>query len=140
MVEEFMQRYFKSISPSTPLYLSNGSKVTFDDVVGNEGIRAENNPAIIQEFEQAIRGQRGGIVEITSAQYSELKKKQQGPKSPPILREEINLRALHGHNRNQSAAEAAAAKPAQKMENVKVPVPHNNAPPVQVFRPTGIKR
>lgn len=135
-----MATYFKSNNPSVPFYLSNGGKVQFDDVVGGEAILAVHNPDIVKEFAEAIANQRGGISEITSAQYQDLKKKQGEIKSQQSLREEIRLQDMLKASLLHKQEEAAVVVDSKaKMEQVKIPTPHNKAP-TKLFKPVGIKR
>ena len=67
-------RYFKKYDPRQKLLLSTGAWFSFP-LDGEYGAISTQDSFLVQEFESAIRNQRGGIAEITEAEYQDLKKK-----------------------------------------------------------------
>ena len=79
-------RYFKKLDPKQGILLSNGSWQKFG-AAGKWGIMATEDVGLINEFMAAIKGERGGIIEIDATEYDSLKKKRQLWR---CLREEIS--------------------------------------------------
>jgi len=75
-------RYFKKILPKNPVEV-NGKMFTFPATAAGVGLLAVNpatRPDLIRGFEMLIAKQRGGISEITQAEYEGEKKKTPSPK------------------------------------------------------------
>jgi len=83
------KRYFKKSNPDVPIYGANGGRIQFEKVSPTEGIIGLNNPAGQQELINCINQQRGGVTEITEAEFEELKKNS-NPGSLRPWREEIS--------------------------------------------------
>ena len=82
-------RYFKKERPRTPIYLPNGSQVKFETNDGITGYYESDDPNLINHFLTLIREKRGGIAEITAAEFQEGKKKADSTPSKPSWREEF---------------------------------------------------
>ena len=83
--------YFRKSVPRTPVYLASGTPVTFETVDNVNGFRGFENPKVIEELRRAIRAERGGLTEITAAEYEEqfVKKKASAKPISPSWREEF---------------------------------------------------
>lgn len=134
-----MPRFYSKRSPETALLLSNGAWLKFEKVDKDWGVLVTDNPKLIAEFEKATREDRGGITEITSAEYQELKKKQSLPPPKP---DEISLSNLHQIAQAQRdpagvAPAGAVVNPMTGREEFRI------GPQVQqdsTFRPKGVSR
>ncbi len=82
-----MPAFFQKEIPQTPVHLSNGMPVKFEDVDGRVGAYKTTNDFVIGELRMAIAAQRGGVSEITEDEFTELLKKKQP--SQPKWRDEI---------------------------------------------------
>lgn len=66
-------RFFKKFDHRTKLLLSNGSWFQFEEA-GEWGVIATTDGYLINQCNEAIRGERGGVSEITEVEYNTLKK------------------------------------------------------------------
>lgn len=110
-------RYFRKFNPKTVIYLNNGSHVQFDTLDNLMGYYATQNEYIQQQFDECVRGQRGGIIEITAEEFERdyAQKKRNSPdfRPPPLKREELAAPTVSpdtiSTTRNKGAAQPAQA-------------------------------
>lgn len=79
--------YFAKEVPTTPVRLSNGSTVKFEDVDGRTGVYKSASDFIVSELRLAVAQGRGGVYEIDEPAFLEFLKKKQP--SQPKWRDEI---------------------------------------------------
>lgn len=73
-------RYYRKEIPTQPLYLPTGSKISFDAISDGYGYYATANGYEIAQLMICIREKKGGVVEISEAEYQDyLKKKSETP-------------------------------------------------------------
>jgi hypothetical protein len=107
-----MIKYYKCLYPRQKRYLTDGSFIQFDDVGNNTGIFATDNEAAQREILLMQKSNRGGITDITEAEFFELKKNP-APQVTPWREEwsragvERNRQPLH-HSPPLAVAEPAA--------------------------------
>ncbi len=73
--------YLKEIL-STKFWLPNGKLPPWEAIGGDTGILQTNAPNLIFHLDNAASRHKGGIVNITQAQYEEAKKNSTGPELP----------------------------------------------------------
>lgn len=77
-------RYFAKSVPKTPLWLTDNRKLVFETIDREMGYFATDDPFMMAEMDSFIRTSRGGVREITLADYeSFLKKKGTWTPLPP---------------------------------------------------------
>lgn len=112
-------KFYKKELVSNPLSLPDGRRVRFEQIGASDtGVLATEDPGLITELDKAAARHVGGVVEITSEQYQELKK------NPPVERSQIrslssqSIRQLLNRPRPGAAPAAAAIKhePSAPME------------------------
>lgn len=85
--------YFKKRHPEVPLYTKRVGPIRgFTDIIGDFAFIRTNNAALIEAFREAIKGQVGGVSEITEDQYEKEfteKKHLSSPRQKPKDRESI---------------------------------------------------
>jgi hypothetical protein len=80
-----MIRYFRKELPRSPLYLPNGARIEFDPISDGYGYYHTSHGYEIAELLKAISSGRGGVSEISKAEWDEyLKKKGETPQSQPL--------------------------------------------------------
>lgn len=67
--------YFKKYDPRIALNSSLGRRIEFEDIGGQWGLLATGDNFVIRELRRAQAEQRGGVMEISPAEYEEIKKK-----------------------------------------------------------------
>ena len=139
-----MVRYFKKFDPRQAILLSHGGWHRFHGT-GEWGVEATDNAWLIREFETAIKQHRGGIEEITRAEYdslnAELKKKTK--RSKPF-NEALNPRQIQRWfaGRGKSVARVGAAAVSSFLRATDL-ASRNLARPMSAntdFRPASVKR
>lgn len=126
-------RFFKKIDARQQILLSNGQWFSFVPA-GDFGLFSTEDPGLIAQFQIAIASQRGGLSEITEAEYQDLKKKPKltrrlGPEkiSPQFLQKLKNSRSDAG----RVVVEAIAEAPFQ---NIVEPLQPSEYRPISVKR------
>jgi hypothetical protein len=110
-----MVRYFKKYDPRVILRTGRGSTVPFIDIGGQWGLLATTDGYLIGELKKCQDEVRGGVAEITKAEFDELKKKEN--QIPfPVWREAIEPRKLRALKNGHLAASVAAGKAALPFE------------------------
>jgi len=107
-----MRKFYRKTVVRTPIYLSNGARVSFSDVGNDIGVFETSDIGLQNEFEVCVRMQRGGVEEIDEATFAallETKKKSTRP-APPLSRFDQRASA-HIPAGAATSAEAVAAKP-----------------------------
>lgn len=132
--------FFKKSVPATPVYLSNGKKLTFDTVDGQVGYTMTADPALAHQLFSFMQKGIGDISTASADEYEEfIKKKEPNVRPKRPWREELTPREVTfpGSERSQNVAEVVKAK-APQMNATAQPV----APPVdQVpFKPRTSKK
>lgn len=109
-------RYFKKSSANVPLFLQDGSRVMFERVGGNVGVLATEDGYTAQQMVLMASEGRGGVSEISQADYEALKKNSQN--LTPPWREEISKQGMADQARRlrqtaplQAATAAATEQP-----------------------------
>lgn len=90
-----MMAYFKKITnPDQKLFISTGQAFQFERIDVSTGIYPHDgqgiSPGLAEEIRILIREQRGGIEEITAAEYRALVQKKKSGSSKPFWREELS--------------------------------------------------
>jgi hypothetical protein len=86
-----MPNYYRKEIPESPVYVK-GAPMSFDFL-------ETSDPTLIAEFTACIRGQRGGIIEMTKEEYeSEIKKKENGIGSESSFRPRMRQQGLSAFN------------------------------------------
>lgn len=67
--------FFKKYDPRIALNSTRGRRIEFQDIGGQWGILATEDNFLIRELRTAQAEQRGGVMEISAAEYEEIKKK-----------------------------------------------------------------
>lgn len=67
--------YFKKYDPGIPLNDDYGRRIEFRDLGGQWGVLATADNYLIAALRKAQREARGGVMEITEAEYTEIQKK-----------------------------------------------------------------
>lgn len=68
-------KFYKKELISNKLSLPNGRAVKFDQIGDSDsGVLATTDPGLIAELDKAAAAGRGGVIEITEEQFTELKK------------------------------------------------------------------
>ncbi len=105
-------KFYKKELISNRLALPNGRAVKFDQVGDSDtGTLATADSGLIGELEKAVAAGRGGVTEITEAQFQDLKK------NPPAGRSQIrslNAQSLQQLLKNQKAASVPVAEVKQE--------------------------
>jgi hypothetical protein len=124
-------RFFKKFEPRQQLLLSSGQWFSFQPA-GDHGIVATDDAELVRQFQIAMQAQRGGISEITEAEYQDLKKnpklsQRNGPEkiSPKLLRSLQDRRVVAG---------PVAAETGQAFQNITEPFKTSDYRPVSVKR------
>lgn len=88
-------RYFKKLVPSTPIWLSNGTPLRFETVDGNVGYYTTDDFYMLSELDACLRGNRGGVSEISASDYEEFLKKKEvsGASRRPLPKSREEFRA-----------------------------------------------
>lgn len=103
-------RFYKKYEPRhSRIQLGTGSSVPFVGD-GEWGIYATQDSYIISELQKCIEEGRGGVVEISHAEYEELKKKEERNPFFPAWRETVGLRKFERMLRGVRERVAAAGK------------------------------
>lgn len=131
-------RYFRKFHPKTVIYLDNGSHVQFDTLDNLMGYYATQNEYIQKQFDECIRGQRGGIIEITAeefeSEYAQKKRNSPDFRPPPLKREELAAPSLSPDtisttpNRGAVQPAPAPSRSPYAMEGSDIRRPTNIAP------------
>jgi hypothetical protein len=104
-----MVRYFKKYDPRVMLRTGRGSTVPFVDIGGQWGLIATSDNYLIGELTKCINEQRGGVQEVTQAEFEELKKKEN--RNPwPVWRETLSRNELRRIRRLAQENAVAAGK------------------------------
>lgn len=84
-------KYYKKLSPTTKVALSNGSSVQFTTLDSVLGYFATDVQYVQEEFEKAMREERYGITEISGEEFTRdyVDKKKSGVISRPLWRDEL---------------------------------------------------
>lgn len=114
-------KFYKKELVSNKLGLPGGRAVRFEVIgVSDTGILATEDPGLIAELDKAAASHRGGVVELTEAQYQELKKNPPGERSRIRSLNSQSIRQLLNRPR-QNAVPAAAAKAQEPSAPMEVP-------------------
>lgn len=135
-------RFFRKFDPRQAVMLSDGSWFRFTEVAGAQseyGILATTDGHLISELTIAHENQRGGIREITEAEFHELKKKEVKQTRWQPSNESISKRAyrrLCEQWQGVSAGVAGVVKAVDRGLGRKIerPVVQNTFRPVSVRR------
>lgn len=139
-------RYFRKYEPRQNLMMSNGAWLRFPETGGEHdqwGLLATQDGGIIREIELAQQNQKGGIEEITAADYEALKKKERKPKRWPHSNEAISPRTYLKLREQWAGISAGRAAEVDvltrdpkdpKFKRISRPEP------VSTFRPASVKR
>lgn len=128
-------RYFKKAVPKTPLWLSNGEPMAFPTVNGVHGFLKTEDENLLKEFDLAIKNQRGGVQEITQAEYEDFEKKSASLSGSPQQpwREELSGTVQDtvtpSVNPAEAKADAMAPAPATEPEQPVAPKPGKASKP-----------
>ena len=116
-----MTMFIKKIYPKSKCYLSDGSYLTVEEVDRVTGVAAISDPRIIGEIRLAIQQQRGGITEISEAEFNALREsKKNATPSPRPWREEWKKGTTMSDTKSKPQP---SAPPAQKAGVVEQPEP-----------------
>lgn len=100
-------KYFKKYDPRIQLRTGIGSTVPFEDFGGQWGAIATTDNYLIEQMRKCQAEQRGGVMEISAAEYDDLKKKE-NQTSLPTWREQVgHLHLKRVLNRVQENAAVA---------------------------------
>jgi hypothetical protein len=102
--------YFKKYDPRIQLRTGAGSTVPFEDLGGQWGTLATNDNYVISELRKCQREARGGVMEVTEAEYLELKKKE-NQTFFPIWRETVGRQQILRLRSGVLARSVAEGKP-----------------------------
>lgn len=87
-------RFFKKRGPGTPIYLKDGKKISFNNIIGEFGYTRTNDPRLFKIFDNCISNRSGGISEITQTQYEqEFLSKKHLSSSTPVQRQREQLQS-----------------------------------------------
>ena len=75
-------KFFHKAILSNPVILKSGRRVPWDSIGGDNGVIGVEQEELADELQELIKARRGGVREITSEEFEELKKKAD-PYSPP---------------------------------------------------------
>lgn len=101
-------KFYKKELVSNRLALPNGKKVAFDQIGDTDtGLLATADAYLISELDKAAASGRGGVVQITEAQFQELKKNPPGGRSRIRSLSAQSVRQVLA-SQNRSAAPAVA--------------------------------
>lgn len=133
-------KFFSKYDLRNKIYTGAGWPVPFKDVGGMIGLLATNDNYIISELQKVIDEHRGGVQEVTAAEFEALKKKE-NQKPYPTWRELLDRKHLQGMLHHLFDARAAADKELpDAVRNFSLP--RNIARPagVSTFRPKAVAR
>lgn len=78
-----METYaFAKEVPSTPIFLPNGKKLTFDTVDGQTGYTITADPGLAGQLFQMIQNGIGGVRQASLEEYEDFVKKKPGSETP----------------------------------------------------------
>ena len=105
-----MARFFKKFSPSTPVVLAGGQRLSFNTLDNVVGYFSTNDEGVAAQFEGFMRAQRYGLSEITYDEFNTdyLVKKNSGMVRPRQFREELSQHTFAEAARQGAASSAAA--------------------------------
>lgn len=85
------KRYFKKLNPNVKVQISSGHLIEFSTVNHLVGYFGTDNEGLQKEFEKCMSSNRGGITEITEAEYMNdyVEAKKKSPILRPLSREEF---------------------------------------------------
>jgi len=129
-------RYYKQSNPRTPLYLSNGQKISFPTADGSIGYMATTDEYLISELNTAINKHVGGISVSSQDEYKDyLKKKSSGLAPRRMWREEIKA----GMSLDPGVSPHVVARPAEDQgdTNVESELPESVTQRTGKFKATG---
>ena len=87
-------RFFKKRGPGTPIYLKNGKKISFNNIIGDFGYIRTNDLNLLKIFDNCIATSSGGISEITQSEYEEeFISKKHLSSSTPVQRQREQLQS-----------------------------------------------
>jgi hypothetical protein len=117
--------YFKKVVLTTKVKLSSGKDIPWENVGWNIGVLATEDSKLIKELSAFSKEGKGGVLSITEADYTELKKNLPQPSRPlkqlQVSAPEPKLRAKPADSA-KSSSPAAAVAPESKVEKVDQPV------------------
>lgn len=98
--------YFKKEIPETPVYLPVGKAITFEAIDRDYGYLATNDGYVIDQLQKLISSRRGGVSEITQAEYEEWVQKKTQLSLQPLQPRQRTTIGPQGRNqlRNQAGA------------------------------------
>jgi hypothetical protein len=67
--------FFKKWDPRQKVYLPSGSWFQFEDLGNGFGVLATDDGYTIEQLRECIKNQRGGVEEVSQAEFDEVKKK-----------------------------------------------------------------
>lgn len=112
-----MKKFFKKSSPKNNLLLTNGSYAKFTTIDQQWGVMETEDPFLLNQFEIAIREQRGGVFEIDEKEYRDLLEKKNRTSSNSWREEWANrptqdqARTLRGQPEPAPVVEASQPTP-----------------------------
>jgi hypothetical protein len=111
---EFVKKHYKKELLSSKLYIkATGAPAPFEDIGGDEGILATDNPVYVTELDQAAARHIGGVIPIDEATFNELKKKAaERPSLASLVRDRQSLSGLNLPLPANLGGLAAAVNPA----------------------------
>lgn len=129
---EFVTKYYRKELVSQKLYIrATGAPAPFEDVGGDDGVFATDNPVYTSELDMAVASHVGGVIPITQQEYEEYKKKaSERPSLSNLVRDRNSLSFLSLPQRVTGHANLAVAGEAlhgqlpdtPKSEPIKVPL------------------
>lgn len=131
--------FFKKLVPATPVYLSNGKKLTFDTVDGQVGYTMTADPALAHQLFAFMHKGIGDISVASAEEYEDfIKKKEPNAPLKRPWREELTPREVTfpGSERSQNVAEVVKAKAPQMTAAQAVVPPAEQIP----FKPRTSKK
>lgn len=127
-------RFFSKCSPKQALLMSNGAYLAFIPIDPETAALCVSDPAQQAECDLAIRNHRGGLTEISEADFNALlEKKNALANSPPPWREEIGKGAAAQYQAGRQPPPAVAAA---TVNEPAIP----EADPAKGYRPSATKR
>lgn len=116
-------RFFKKLSPSTPVVLGDGRKIAFKTLNNIYGYHATNEEYVANEFLRFMRADKYGLSEIAFPEFDSeyVQKKSTGTPRKPFWREELSPSSLAGILPNAANALAAAVESAAVVEKPSIP-------------------
>lgn len=110
--------WFKKEIITSPLYLKGGAKIPIQ-VFGDIGLIETSDPTFLLTLRTAQKQRMGGIVEIDSEQFEELKKNPPVKRSNPTSERPWLQNRVHPNQQNGVAAQVSQAP--QKVAPMKLP-------------------